>query len=395
MSTTSTTTPQFLVPDYFPAFRCKMGACRHTCCEDWPICISMSDYFKLLGDPCSADLRRRIDTALHILDHPTPQRYAQITPRYDGNCAMRLPDGRCGLHAELGEDALSNVCRLYPRGIRHDDQPEASCANSCEAVLESFLDRLAPLDFIRIPVDTQHVPPAPPRTIFFETAGREQDIRLHLIRILQNRELSLPLRLLSLGDELRRLKRILAVKDTKALARLLDSPLPAAPQTDSPPLSDSLLVDALHIAERMVTEIAHHAPRLADYGNQALDWFTDHGQPLEQYRIARQHFETLIPNWQNFLEHALINHAFFERFPFQDRPLDIDDEQLGLCAVYALLRFLGLGCLSTSDSPLRYIDLCAAAFRHIDHTAFDLYGAHLLKSLGCQSLPTLFKLIRL
>ena len=109
-----------LVPDYFPSFRCKIGGCRHSCCEGWAISVTMKDYFKLLSVPCSEELRRRIDTALHLYDYPTETKYAQISPRYDGNCGMRLPDGRCGLHAELGEEALSEVCRLYPRGIRTD-----------------------------------------------------------------------------------------------------------------------------------------------------------------------------------------------------------------------------------------------------------------------------------
>jgi predicted permease len=42
-------TEPHLVPDYYPAFSCKMGACRHACCEGWPISVSMKDYFTLLG----------------------------------------------------------------------------------------------------------------------------------------------------------------------------------------------------------------------------------------------------------------------------------------------------------------------------------------------------------
>ena len=101
-------TRYYLVPDYFPSFRCKIGACRHSCCEGWAISVTMKDYFKLLSVPCSEELRRRIDTALHLYDYPTESKYAQISPRYDGNCGMRLPDGRCGLHAELGEEAGVN-----------------------------------------------------------------------------------------------------------------------------------------------------------------------------------------------------------------------------------------------------------------------------------------------
>ena len=130
----------YLVPDYFPAFRCKMGACRRACCEGWPVTITMTDYFRLLGADCSPDLRRRIDCALHLAPHPSPEGYAQITPRYDGQCPLRHEDGRCALHAELGEESLALVCRLYPRGIRQGEALECSCANSCEAVPEMLLN---------------------------------------------------------------------------------------------------------------------------------------------------------------------------------------------------------------------------------------------------------------
>ena len=126
----------YLVPDYYPAFSCKMGACRAACCEGWPITVSMENYFRLLGVGCSKSLRDRLDVGLRMVDRPTPECYARFNPQYDGNCPLRMEDGRCAIHAELGEDTLPDICRLYPRGIRLDQDCECSCANSCEAVLE-------------------------------------------------------------------------------------------------------------------------------------------------------------------------------------------------------------------------------------------------------------------
>lgn len=64
------------------------------------------------------ELRRQLDCGLRPVDRPDADEYARFTPRYDGDCPMRMPDGRCSLHAELGEDVLPDICRLYPRGIR-------------------------------------------------------------------------------------------------------------------------------------------------------------------------------------------------------------------------------------------------------------------------------------
>ena len=51
----------YLVPDYYPAFSCKMGACRSACCVGWPITFSLEDYFRLTGSECSPELRQRSD----------------------------------------------------------------------------------------------------------------------------------------------------------------------------------------------------------------------------------------------------------------------------------------------------------------------------------------------
>ena len=107
-------TNDFLIPDYFPDFHCKMGDCRAACCQGWPISISMENYFSLLGMDCPPDLRSRLDVGLRMVEHPTKDEYARFNPRWDGNCPMRMEDGRCSLHAEIGEDSLPEVCRLYP-----------------------------------------------------------------------------------------------------------------------------------------------------------------------------------------------------------------------------------------------------------------------------------------
>ena len=64
---------EYLVPDYFTDFECKIGACRHVCCNGWPISISMKDYFRLIGMQCNDDLRHRIDVSLHICENPSEE----------------------------------------------------------------------------------------------------------------------------------------------------------------------------------------------------------------------------------------------------------------------------------------------------------------------------------
>ena len=384
---------QYLVPDYYPHFRCKQGACRTPCCEGWPISVTLQDYFRLVGAPCSPELRRRLDSSLHICQNPTPERYAQICPRWDGQCPLHREDGLCMLHAELGEEALSAVCRLYPRGVRTGEHREASCANSCEAVVEMLLNRPEPLRFIPSPV--QHcLPDAPPRRHVFHTFGREQETRLWLLHLLQDRSQSLPQRLLHLGCALQALQATLDARDEARLDALL-SGCEALPVPPAVPASHDELLQGLTAAEAMLEVIDGRSRSVHDYGVAALEHFGTGEDAFGRYTAAARNFARLIPDWETWLEQLLVNHLFFTQFPFQDRPVSLTDEYLSLCACYALLRFLLLGWTALHPTREAAVDVTAAAFRLIDHTDFDLIAAPLMHRLGCDTAEAITALMML
>lgn len=390
-------THRFLIPDYFPQFSCKMGACRAACCEGWPVSVSMTDYFRLLGLDCAPELRSRLDCGIHVVDHPTKEAYARFEPRYDGNCPMRLPDGRCALHADLGEDVLPHVCRLYPRGVREEDgRFECSCANSCEAVLELFLDRAEPIAFVERDL-TMQLPPLPSRRSFFETLGLAQKIRLHLIAVVQNRRLPLPQRLVCLGGLMDRLDVALKNRDKALLDQILtEDPAELRPQLAETEIGAEHLQFGLQIIEQMMEILDEGSQSIHDCGEAALAYFHGgEGDDIARYEAAKAHFSEAFPQWETFFEHMLVNHMFFAQFPFQDRPESMHEEFVALCAVYAILRFLALGCMADRRDAEGLIDDMAAAFRLVDHTEFDRYASRLLKRLGCASPQEICDLIAL
>ena len=383
----------YLVPDYYPAFSCKMGACRRPCCEGWPISVSMKDYFHLMGLDASPELRRRLDSGLHLSLHPSEDAYAQILPRYDGICPLHMDDGRCMLHAECGESALAAVCRLYPRGVRNGENRECSCANSCEAVLELLLSRSEPLSFITITKDFA-LPDMPPRQHHFNTNGREQAIRLWLISQLQRREYPLPQRMALLGQALHAMEEALLSQDDAQIAAMLtgqmEIPAPALP-TPSP----ENLMHGLEAVEQILAVLDRRSNSIRKYGEAALAHFQTAKSSYATYVTAAAHFATLIPHWEIWLEHLLVNHMYFVQFPFQDRPIPLRDEYLTLVTVYTLLRFLLLGCLTEGGDTARAVDVAAALFRLVDHTSFDLYTPGLMKELSCASWSRITTLISL
>lgn len=386
-------THEYLVPDYYMSFSCKMGACRTPCCEGWPISLSMRDYFHLLGVECSPGLRIKLDCAMHMLEHPTEEEYARIYPRYDGHCPMHMDDGRCAIHAELGDESLSYVCRLYPRGVRSEGDYECSCANSCEAVLEQLLNRRDPIRFESRKL-TFDLPEATGRTVFFETVGREQEIRLYFIRKIQQRELAMPLRIMSLGKSLQAMEEALNHCDARRVDMLLkDAPVETPKGVHE--IDHAHLAFGLCAAEGMLELLDKQSDSIREYGEFSLEYFGGGEDALEKYRRARMHFDRCFPEWEVWCEHILVNHMFFSRFPFQDRPESMYDEFIAICAVYALLRFLSLGWMHDKGDVESLVDVTGAAFRLIDHTSFDRTAAHLLKKLQCDTPEKLFDLIAL
>ena len=386
-------TKLFLVPDYYPYFKCKMGSCRHACCDGWPVSITMKDYFHLVGVSCSPELRQHLDTALHVLPHPSDEAYAEISPRFDGTCPLRLEDGRCGLQAELGENALAQVCRLYPRGIRLTDDWECSCANSCEAVPELFLNRTEPICFISLPLEFDLPAPRQVENVF-ENAGRGQEIRIYYIKIMQDRSMSIPDRLMTLGLAMQNIeKAIREADDIQFNALLSQSPERFSGMNEGP--GQETLDAGLQIAEALLEQVDERSRSVSDFGKEALEWFARGENDIARYHHAIDNFETVLPNWQIIFEHLIVNHMFFEQFPFQDRPVPVSDEFLAICAVYTLLRFLSVGWLAVHPSQEAFVDVCASLFRLIQHTSFDSFAADFLKRNDCCSPNRIYDLIRL
>ena len=351
----------------------------------------MTDYFRLLSVECSPELRRRLDGGMHLAPHPVPEAYAQISPRYDGKCPLHLPDGRCALHAELGGDVLAAVCQLYPRGVRNGENRECSCANSCEAVLEMLLHRAEPLRFIRMRLQFR-LPDAPPRRHFFHTAGREQEIRLWFIAQLQNRTYPLPARMQLLGRALQAMDGALAAKDDARAVRLLSGE-ESLPVPETAEAGYAQLQAGLDIAERMLEIIDEHSTSVHDYGAAALAYFGRGEEAFARYEAAAARFADMLPDWECWFEHMLVNHMYFVQFPFQDRPVPLKTEYLSRCAVYVLLRFLCVGWMAEHTRESEAVDVAAAAFRLVDHTSFDLYAGPLLEQLGCSGWEQLQELL--
>ena len=75
--------------------------------------------------------------------------------------------------------------------------------------------------------------------------------------------------------------------------------------------------------------------------------------------------------------------------------MNLRGEFIALSAVYALLRFLGIGCMRDQSDESAFVDIAAAVFRLVDHADFERYAAQMMKELGCDDWDRVHDLVSL
>ena len=103
-----------ILPDFYGRFRCKAGACQHTCCRGWDIDIDdvTADYYQQLEGPLGEAIRQ------HIAEGPDGWHFCLTA---EGNCPFLRPDGLCQLIRQAGDDILCDICasiRVFSRSSK-------------------------------------------------------------------------------------------------------------------------------------------------------------------------------------------------------------------------------------------------------------------------------------
>ena len=98
-------------PKYYDMFACIASECPDGCCKEWNVDVDEASaaFYRSLPGPLGDRLRQ----VLSDTEDGT------IMTIENSRCPMWRQDGLCQIQAELGHDALCNVCREFPR-LRHD-----------------------------------------------------------------------------------------------------------------------------------------------------------------------------------------------------------------------------------------------------------------------------------
>ena len=122
-------------PSYYDRFTCDAGACSDTCCACWEIVVdedTLRRYQALKGP--NGDLLRQ-----YLRRDEEGDAYLSLR---GGVCPLLRDDGLCTLQKEYGEQALSQVCRRYPRfryafGAHIEEGLSLSCPAACRLILDT------------------------------------------------------------------------------------------------------------------------------------------------------------------------------------------------------------------------------------------------------------------
>ncbi|MDD6799731.1 MAG: flagellin lysine-N-methylase [Firmicutes bacterium] len=398
---------KYRVPDYYPSFSCKCGECRHTCCQQWCITLSLEEYDRLLGLECSPGLKRSLDIAAYPLERPQREKYASMTERPDGFCRLLSDDGWCMLQRECGEGALPCVCRLYPRSPRTKYSNECSCSAGCEAVSEALYRHLGPLDFVFAEYD-YGLPAEPAGEI---TEDEYTKVRAVCFEIMRDEKRACAERLIDIG------------KCVFNYASKKDTEKAVSPSQTRSAAADSRKteIQALEFQRLLNAKFGKKSISLRDYSDYADDiifcgqetepsvceqfefeetvyknrsFAPTKSEPVVRYEAAKARLESVYPKIDVFAGRLLTNHMFYTGFPFSLFGANAPKRAyMSLCALYALLRFVWTGCLCGENGENELIDTTAAVFRMAENSAFIENAPLILRKVGEDTEEALEKII--
>jgi len=334
------------------------------------VSISMREYFRLMGLACGGKLRRSLDRAFDPSEDRTPERYALFRKKEDGDCPLRMASGWCGLQKECGEGALPSVCRLYPRAIRGGYAYECSCSASCEGVAEALIAKKEKLSFVSVPLRFEMSEDIP---LNRDEEGRAfyGALRSRCFLLLQDRSMRLSDRLTALGIMLRevRLRKIICVA---ALEDVPDERAVFVTVWDASEAQKGFL-----LMRKVAAWFEENSESLGDYREAAERTYLE-----KDYQEANKRFEERYPDWEIAFENMMVNHVFYERFPFSDKSGSFREAFFALCGAYAFLRYMAIGYTFENSSPDALADIAAAVFRVAEHSEFDVNVVTMLKMEG-------------
>jgi len=126
--------------NYLDRFRCIADRCPDTCCSGWAIEIDNKsiEKYRTAGGEYRKVLDARIDKEERV-----------FMQKDNGDCCFLCENKLCEMYIILGEAALCNTCKLYPRHIEiFENTREITLSVSCPEAARLLLVQTEPLSIV-------------------------------------------------------------------------------------------------------------------------------------------------------------------------------------------------------------------------------------------------------
>lgn len=174
---------EYTYPKFFYDFQCSASECSDTCCAGWGIAIdpvSLKKYKKYEGD-FGSRLRNSINWKEKTFE------------QYEGRCTFLSEENLCDIYTEAGSHMLCKTCTRYPRHYEeYENLREISLSLSCPAAAELILGSEEKMTFVS---ECRKTPEEEYKEFDFFLFTKLQEIRDYLYEMIQNRELSIEIRM--------------------------------------------------------------------------------------------------------------------------------------------------------------------------------------------------------
>ena len=179
---------KILAPKYYGKFKCIADKCRHSCCIGWEIDVDSETYSKYEALSCSE--REKILKNTELCENNR-----RFILGKDDRCPNLCDNGLCGIILALGEDYLSDICRLHPRFfVDFSDRREMGLGLVCEEAARIILEDNEPLELVEICGFNKE-------RVSNDCSYDPTVLRNGIIKLIERGELSLREKLLKLEDE--------------------------------------------------------------------------------------------------------------------------------------------------------------------------------------------------
>ena len=201
----------YVRPDYYDKFKCVADRCEATCCAGWQIVIDEAALlrYKSESGEYGETLRNRIDFAEGVFVQDCHKR-----------CAFLKENNLCEMYECLGEESLCVTCGNYPRHIEEfENLREITLTISCPEVARILLEQKESVKFTEEEIEDEEEEFEDFDPFFFSYL---EDARKIMIAILQNRELSVAVRVALVQKMAEEMQNIIEESDLFDLADVFD-----------------------------------------------------------------------------------------------------------------------------------------------------------------------------